>query len=91
VSIRHPVLRHRGSSGCRRAYLHGKIDCGGTRAEFYTAAGQKHGFFNDRPGTPWHAVVVRQTDLFLRSLGYLKGDPTIAIPDPKADLEKRRP
>jgi acetyl esterase/lipase len=68
-----------------------KLIAAGTRAEFYTAAGQKHGFFNDRPGTPWHAVVVRQTDLFLRSLGYLKGDPTIAIPDPKAVLEKRLP
>ena len=25
----------------------------GIRAEFYTAAGQKHGFFNDRGEAPW--------------------------------------
>ena len=53
----------------------------GNRVEFYTAAGQKHGFFNDRGGTPWHALTLRQTDLFLASLGYLKGQPTLAVPD----------
>jgi acetyl esterase/lipase len=52
----------------------------GNRAEFYTAAGQDHGFFNDRPGNPWHALVVRQTDLFLTSLGYLKGEPAMSVP-----------
>jgi acetyl esterase len=52
----------------------------GTRAEFYTAEGQGHGFFNDREGSPWHALVVRQSDLFLASLGYLKGPPTITAP-----------
>jgi acetyl esterase/lipase len=52
----------------------------GTRSEFYTAAGQEHGFFNRSPGSPWHALVLRQTDLFLASLGYLKGNPTVAIP-----------
>lgn len=49
----------------------------GTRAELYTAAGQRHGFFNDRPGSPWHALVVRQTDVFLAALGYLKGEPAM--------------
>src|ERR1022692_240574 len=34
----------------------------GNRVELYTAEGQKHGFFNDRGGTPWHAVTVRQSD-----------------------------
>jgi acetyl esterase/lipase len=52
----------------------------GTRAEFYTAAGQQHGFFNRLPDSPWHAVVLRQTDLFLASLGYLNGNPIIGIP-----------
>ncbi len=51
-----------------------------TRAEFYTAAGQQHGFFNRFPDSPWHALVLRQIDLFLASLGYLKGDPTVGIP-----------
>ena len=52
----------------------------GTRAEFYTAAGQPHGFFNRFPDSPWHALVLRQIDLFLASLGYLKGDPTVGTP-----------
>lgn len=51
-----------------------------TRAEFYTAAGQPHGFFNRFPDSPWHALVLRQIDLFLSSLGYLNGDPAIAVP-----------
>jgi acetyl esterase len=57
-----------------------QMTAAGNRAEIYTAAGEKHGFFNDRGGTPWHALVVRQTDLFLASLGFLKGPPTIPIP-----------
>lgn len=52
----------------------------GTRAEFYTAEGQTHGFFNRSGGSPWHTLVLRQIDLFLASLGYLHGDPTAAIP-----------
>ena len=52
----------------------------GTRAVFYTAAGQQHGFFNRFPDSPWHALVLRQIDLFLTSLGYLKGNPTVEIP-----------
>jgi acetyl esterase len=64
----------------------------GNRAEFYTAAGQKHGFFNDRAGSPWHAVVVYQSDLFLSSLGYLKGPPTIPrSTDGTAVLKKELP
>jgi acetyl esterase len=69
-----------------------QMTAAGNRVEFYTAAGQKHGFFNDRGGTPWHAVVVRQTDLFLSSLGYLKGQPTIPQPaDSQATLTKDLP
>ena len=52
----------------------------GNRVELYTAAGQKHGFFNDRAGTPWHTVCLRQTDLFLASLRYVKGPPTVQAP-----------
>ena len=64
----------------------------GNRAELYTAAGQKHGFFNDRGGTPWHALVVRQTDLFLGSLEFLKGLPTKPLPaDTQAVLRKETP
>ncbi|MEO7649129.1 MAG: hypothetical protein ABIZ80_01555, partial [Bryobacteraceae bacterium] len=49
----------------------------GNRVEMYTAEGQAHGFFNDRPAQPWHAVCLRETDSFLASLGYLKGTPTV--------------
>src|SRR5205085_1144579 len=52
----------------------------GTHTEFYTAAGQQHGFFNLFPDSPWHALVLRQIDLFLASLGYLKGNPLVGIP-----------
>src|SRR5260370_38377576 len=52
----------------------------GTRAEFYTAAAQRHGFFNRSDSSPWHTLVLRQIDLFLASLGYLRGDPTVGIP-----------
>ena len=63
----------------------------GTRAEFYTAEGQKHAFFNRSDSSPWHILVLRQVDLFLRSLGYLQGDPTIGIPtDTAVMLQKVR-
>jgi acetyl esterase len=52
----------------------------GTRSEFYTATGQQHAFFNRFPDSPWHALVLRQIDLFLVSLGYLMGNPTVEIP-----------
>lgn len=52
----------------------------GTRAEFYTAEGQRHAFFNRSDSSPWHILVLRQIDLFLASLGYLKGDPLVEIP-----------
>jgi acetyl esterase/lipase len=56
----------------------------GTRAELYMAAGQEHAFYNRFPDSPWHALVLRQMDLFLGSLGYVKGEPTIRIPEDTA-------
>jgi len=53
----------------------------GNRAELYTAKGQAHGFFNERPNTGhWHLATLRATDVFLASLGYLKGAPLIEAP-----------
>jgi len=58
----------------------------GNRAELFTAAGQKHGFFNHlrtakdgtTKGVPgWYEATLYQADLFLESLGYLKGKPAI--------------
>ena len=64
----------------------------GTRAEFYTAEDQPHGFFNRFPDSPWHALVLRQIDEFLTSLGYLKGNATVGIPaGSTATLRKENP
>jgi hypothetical protein len=63
----------------------------GTRTEFYTATGQAHGFFNRFPDSPWHALVLRQIDVFLTSLGYLKGNATVEVPaDIAVALHKER-
>ncbi|PAW86277.1 MAG: hypothetical protein B9S33_08380 [Pedosphaera sp. Tous-C6FEB] len=60
----------------------------GNRCEVFTAAEQPHGFFN-RP--PWQEVTLRQTDVFLASLGYLKGDPTVKIPgESKPELKREK-
>lgn len=53
-----------------------KSQAAGNRCEVFTAAGQPHGFFN-RP--PWQDVTLRQADVFLASLGYLKGEPTVKL------------
>jgi acetyl esterase len=63
----------------------------GIRTEFYTAGGQQHGFFNRFPDSPWHALVLRQIDLFLASLGYLKGDPVVGIPTNTTAALRRDP
>jgi acetyl esterase/lipase len=49
----------------------------GNRAELYTAADMPHGFFNR---SPWTEATARQADLFLQSLGYLKGEPSVKTP-----------
>jgi acetyl esterase/lipase len=50
----------------------------GHRAELYLAEGVGHGFFN---GPPWRERTLERADAFLGSLGYLKGKPTIKVPD----------
>ena len=68
-----------------------ELGLAGTRAEFYTAEGQRHAFFNRGDSSPWHTLVLRQIDLFLASLGYLQGDPTVGIPaDTTVALQKVR-
>jgi acetyl esterase/lipase len=63
----------------------------GTRAEFYTAQGQRHGFYNRSDNSLWHTLVLRQTDLFLITLGYLQGDPAVELPhDSTVVLDKVR-
>ncbi len=57
----------------------------GNRAELYTADGQGHGFFN---GSPWTQITTRQADLFLASLGYLQGKPTLKLPANAPELKR---
>lgn len=49
----------------------------GLRAEMWSAADMPHGFFNKEP---WIQVTAKQMDLFLTSLGYLGGEPTLKLP-----------
>ncbi|MEM7146941.1 MAG: alpha/beta hydrolase fold domain-containing protein [Verrucomicrobiota bacterium] len=42
------------------------------------ADGQDHGFFNRQP---WADVTLIEADGFLRELGYLEGEPTLALPE----------
>ena len=59
----------------------------GNRCELFTAADMPHGFFNR---TPWIETTARQADVFLASLGYLKGEPTIKLPAGAKALELRK-
>lgn len=60
----------------------------GNRCEVFTATEQPHGFFNR---APWQEVTLRAADVFLSSLGYLKGEPTLRIPgDGRAELKREK-
>jgi acetyl esterase/lipase len=59
----------------------------GNQCELWTAADMPHGFFN-RP--PWQAVTLRKADEFLTTLGYLKGQPRITVPE-NAVLKRELP
>jgi acetyl esterase/lipase len=50
----------------------------GHQAKLFTADRQPHGYFNR---SPWREKTLQQTDEFLAALGYLKGKPTIKVPD----------
>jgi acetyl esterase len=53
----------------------------GVRCELRIYEGQGHGFFNAKDGGgKYYALTVREADRFLASLGWLKGDPTLAAP-----------
>lgn len=51
-----------------------KMEEKGNRCELFLYQNQKHGFFNNEQ---YFFKTVRQSDIFLRSLGYLKGRPTV--------------
>jgi len=48
----------------------------GSRCELFLFEGAGHGFFNFK-NPEYYNQTVRETDQFLVSLGYLKGEPTI--------------
>jgi len=52
----------------------------GVRAEVYTAEDQPHGFFNR---SPWIEPTTVEADRFLKSLGYLEGEPTLKAGEKK--------
>ncbi|MCK5136777.1 MAG: alginate lyase family protein [Bacteroidales bacterium] len=56
-----------------------KMGVVGSRCELFVYEGQKHGFFNYRENkeSPYFIKTVLETDRFLESLGYLKGEPAI--------------
>jgi acetyl esterase/lipase len=58
-----------------------KMEEAGCRCELFLYENQKHGFFNYRDnskeGSRYFSETVFQADLFLESLGYLTGKPTI--------------
>jgi acetyl esterase/lipase len=58
------------------------------RAEMFTAEKQGHGFFNK---SPWREKTLQRADEFLAALGYLKGKPTIKIPETKEDKSNPEP
>ncbi|MBN2270182.1 MAG: DUF1080 domain-containing protein [Sedimentisphaerales bacterium] len=58
----------------------------GVRAEKYLAEGQGHGFFNR---SPWQERTMIAVDKFLASLGYLKGEPTVQVPEEQASESGR--
>lgn len=48
------------------------------KVEMFTAEGAKHGFFNQ---SPWLERTTLRVDTFLKSLGYLEGEPTLGKDD----------
>ena len=58
----------------------------GVRAEKFLAEGQGHGFFNR---SPWLERTMVAADKFLASLGYLKGEPTVKVPEEATAVGQR--
>lgn len=53
----------------------------GVRCDAHVYPGAGHGFFNrDTPKGPWFSQTLIETDKFLASLGWLKGEPTLKLP-----------
>ena len=56
-----------------------------SRCDLFIYEGQGHGFFNEnKAGKEYYVKTVREMDRFLISLGYLEGEPTIALEEEAA-------
>lgn len=55
-------------------------------ADFRIAEGMGHGFFNRQP---WADVTLIAADKFLKELGFIEGEPTLAAPKTGEKLAKR--
>jgi len=62
-----------------------KMEVAGNRCDLFLYEDQKHGFFNFREdskdGNRYFTETLVQTDLFLESIGYLRGKPTMGKTD----------
>lgn len=58
-----------------------KMTAAGVRCELHLYPGEQHGFFNSKNQEGrYYLLTVRAADEFLRSLGWLKGPPTLPAP-----------
>jgi acetyl esterase len=57
-----------------------KMQAVGSRSELFLYQGQTHGFFNQSSSPRHYYETMLQTDVFLTSLGFLSGNPTISPP-----------
>lgn len=66
-----------------------KMDEVAVRCETRVYEGQAHGFFNK---DPWQTITLIESDKFLSSLGWLRGEPTLAEPpvDPSAPVPVKK-
>lgn len=59
-----------------------KMEAVGSRCDLHLYEGQKHGFFNQKKAShEYYNRTVREADLFLTSLKFIKGKPTIGEAD----------
>ena len=55
----------------------------GARSDAHVFAGAVHGFFNrDTASNRWFTETLTETDKFLASLGWMKGEPTLGRSEP---------
>jgi hypothetical protein len=90
-STDHLVLRHGRSSPRGRPWVHPKVDRRWNPRGVLHHHGPTSRLLHRFPKSPWRALVLRQIDVFLTSLGYLKGNAAVGVPaDIAVTLHKER-